>query len=139
MRRGMALLVALLALSALLAAAMYLGRAFASRVQAQRQGAQREAALRRAEEALERAREALQSGALAAGKTFPSDGLSVACKGTAEGVRLEVWASPSAPVAAGKIPRLSRGVRVAWDLARDATGSGWRRADWRARDEITPP
>ena len=135
----MALLFALLALSTLLALALYLGRACASRVQAQRLGAQREAALRRAEEALERAREALQAGSLSAGNSFQTDGLAVTCKSTAEGVRLEVWALPSAPVAAAKIPRLSRGVRVEWDLARDAAGSGWRRADWRARNEITPP
>ncbi len=139
MKRGMALLVALLMLTALLTAALYLGRAFGSRVQAQRAGILREAALRRAEEALERARMALELGSLSAGQPFSSAGLDVACTRTVEGVRLEVWALPNLPATSGKSPRLSRGVRVAWDLERDAAGAGWRRSDWRARDEITPP
>jgi hypothetical protein len=135
--RGYALVVALVCVMLMTAGIILLTRATVGLVAARRSAALREAALRKAEDTLERGRVQVESGRLAAGQTTTLEGIPVACAGTPRGLRLEALvelARPMPPAGAKGSPGVRRGVRVAWELER-AGEARWRRADWQARDE----
>jgi hypothetical protein len=154
-RRGIALLLALAILGAMIGLVLFLTQATLSRVRTQRAAAWREGCVLRAECILARARVALEDGRLKVGQPFKVDGISVESTSSERGVRLEVFVGPAprraAPTgkptgAKGETPRtrqtgrkakpkLRWRVAVAWVLAKDARTRHWRRLDWEARDQ----
>lgn len=136
--RGYALIVAIFCVMLVTAGVILLTRATVGLVAARRSAALREAALRKAEDTLERGRLQVESGRLAPGQTTTLDGISVAALTTPRGLRLETLvelARPLPPPGAKASPGVRRGVRVAWELERGGPWQSWRRADWQARDE----
>jgi hypothetical protein len=139
-RRGLALLIALVILSGIVALIFMLTRATLSRVKVKRSQVWREDRVRIAEGALLRGRLALESGKLNVGSELKLGPVAVASTKTEKGVRLETVVPPDAdpakkkPANAGtktkKERRGRRGIRVQWLLAQDTKTKGWRRVDW---------
>lgn len=139
-RRGLALLIALVILSGIVALIFMLTRATLSRIKVKRSQVWRENCIRIAEDALLRGRLALEGGTLNVGTSLKLGPLTVASTKAAKGVRLETVVPPEA-VPAARTPaqpnaktkkerRGRRGIRVQWVLAQDAKTSKWRRVDW---------